>query len=87
MSTRQVVAMHIPHRSERAERARAELAGALPDAEVSVPDETGTFEVAVDASDREAALRRVWDAVAAAGADEHIVFAEHAGVPEHWRPR
>jgi hypothetical protein len=87
MSRRQVVGMHMPHRSARAERARAELGRALPDAEVGEPDSTGTFEIAVDAADREAALERVWNAVATAGADEHIVFAEHSDLPEHWRIR
>jgi hypothetical protein len=33
MSERQVVAMHMPHRSERAEQARSDLADALPLAE------------------------------------------------------
>jgi hypothetical protein len=87
MSARQVVGMHIPHRSERADRAREELARRLPDGEVGEPDATGTFEVTVEAPDHEAALERVWNAVAAAGADEHIVFSEHPGLPEHWRPR
>jgi hypothetical protein len=29
----------------------------------------------------------VWDAVAASGTDDHIVFVEHADLPEHWRHR
>ena len=49
-------------------------------------DETGILEVTVkDAADFEDALRRVWDAVATAGADDAFVFAEHPDVPEHWR--
>lgn len=79
--------MHMPHAGERAEQARAELARSLPDADVGEPDTTGTFEIAVEAADHEAALERVWKAVAAAGADEHIVFAEHPDLPEHWRRR
>ena len=65
--------------------ARAELAAALPDAEVGEPDELGVFEVTLDAEDQEAALTRVWDAVAASGTDDHIVFLEHPELPEHWR--
>jgi len=71
----------------RADRALAELDVALPDGRVEPPDELGVFEVVLEAADQEAALRRVWDAVAAAGADEHVVFMEHPGLPEHWRAR
>ena len=28
---------------------------------------------------------RVWDAVAASGTDDHVVFLEHPELPEHWR--
>ncbi|MDQ6878236.1 MAG: hypothetical protein M3082_11200, partial [Candidatus Dormibacteraeota bacterium] len=55
--------------------------------DVGEPDEVGVFEVAVDADDRETALRRVWDAVAASGTDDHILFLEHPDLPEHWRRR
>jgi hypothetical protein len=49
-------------------------------------DAEGVLEITVrDAKDFDAALQRVWDAVAAAGADDHFVFAEHPDVPEHWR--
>jgi hypothetical protein len=68
----------------RDEEALAELADALPDGEVGEPDDLGVFEVALDADDQEDALTRVWDAVAAAGADDHIVFLEHPELPEHW---
>ena len=64
--------------------ALAALAEALPEAEVGDPDDVGAFEVALEASDQEDALTRVWDAVAAAGADDHIVFLEHPELPEHW---
>jgi hypothetical protein len=77
--------MDIPRESERADAARADLARALPGARVGEPDADGTFEIALDAPDHEAALQAVWNAVAASGADEHIVFAEHPDVPEHWR--
>jgi hypothetical protein len=71
----------------RDQEARAALAAALPGADVGEPDDIGVFEVVVDGDDREDALRRVWDAVAASGTDDHIVFLEHPDLPEHWRPR
>jgi hypothetical protein len=72
----------------RDQEARSELAAALPDgSEVSQPDDVGVFEVTVDAEDREDALLRVWNAVAASGTDDHIVFLEHPDLPEHWRAR
>ena len=49
------------------------------------PDEVGVFEVVLDAEDREDALLRVWNAVAACGTDDHIVFLEHPDLPQHWR--
>jgi hypothetical protein len=68
-------------------QARAQLAAVLPDATVTEPDEVGEFEVVVEADDLEDALTRVWDAVAASGTDDHIVFLEHPELPEHWRHR
>lgn len=87
MSQRQTIAMQMRSRGERAERAREELAGALPSADVGEPDETGAFEVGLDASSFEAALDEVFNAVAASGTDDHLVFMEHPDVPEHWRHR
>jgi hypothetical protein len=72
-------------RGSRDEQAREQLAAVLPDAEVTMPDEVGEFEVVLDAPDREAALTRVFDAVAASGTDDHIVFVEHPDIPGHWR--
>ena len=77
--------MHVG--TPRDQQARAELAAVLPDAEVGEPDELGVFEIALDAEDQEDALTRVWDAVAASGTDDHIVFLEHPELPEHWRER
>ena len=74
-------------RTPRDEEARAQLSAALPDASVSRPDEQGIFEIALEAEDRDAALARVWNAVAASGTDDHIVFLEHPDLPEHWRRR
>jgi hypothetical protein len=84
---RQRVSMLRLTRGERAMAAIAELAAALPDADVAPPDQLGVFEIELDAADREAALLRVWDAVAAAGVDDHVVFLEHPDLPEHWRAR
>jgi hypothetical protein len=88
MPERQTVAMFLMHfGTPRDQEAREELADALPEAEVGEPDDVGVFEVTLEADDREDALRRVWDAVAASGTDDHIVFLEHPDLPEHWRPR
>jgi hypothetical protein len=48
-------------------------------------DDTGIFEAHVEAEDFDAALQRVWDAIAAAGVDDDFAFAEHPSIPEHWR--
>jgi hypothetical protein len=86
MAHRQRVAMLMLHlATPRDQESRAQLAAALPGAEVGQPDEIGVFEVALDAEDREEALQRVWDGVAASGTDDHIVFLEHPELPEHWR--
>jgi hypothetical protein len=88
MADRYHVAMLMLHfGTPRDERAREELQAALPDGEVGPPDELGVFEVTVPADDFEAALRKVWDAVAASATDDHIVFLEHPDLPEHWRHR
>jgi len=83
------VAMLLLHPgTPRDAEALEQLAAALgDDARVGEPDETGVFEVAVDRDDQEAALLRVWDAVAASGTDDHLVFAEHPDLPDHWRHR
>jgi hypothetical protein len=86
MAQREVVAMLMLHYGTPRDReAREQLAAALPEGEVGPPDEIGVFEVTLDAEDREDALQRVWDAVAASGTDDHIVFLEHPDLPEHWR--
>ena len=89
MTDRFVVSMLMLHfGTPRDQRAREELAAALPaDAEVTEPDELGVFDVHLDADDFEQALNVVWDAVAASGTDDHIVFLEHPDLPEHWRLR
>jgi hypothetical protein len=90
MAERHVVTMLMLHfGSPRDQQARRELAAALPEAKVGEPDEFGVFEIEleVEVEDTEDALRRVWDAVAASGTDDHIVFMEHPDLPEHWRPK
>jgi hypothetical protein len=72
----------------RDQQARAQLAAVLPPgSEVTEPDEVGAFEVVVVAAAPEDALAQIWDAVAAWGTDDHIVFLEHPTLPEHWQGR
>lgn len=87
MADRHTVAMLMLHYgTPRDQQAREELADALPDdAVVTEPDDIGVFEITLEAEDREEALQIVWDAVAASGTDDHIVFLEHPDLPEHWR--
>jgi hypothetical protein len=85
LEPRVVSMLLLHHGTPRDRQAREELAAALPGAEVGEPDEVGVFEIALDAEHREDALRRVWDAVAASGTDDHIVFLEHRDHPPHWR--
>jgi hypothetical protein len=67
---------------------RERLAEALADdAVVRQPDELGVFEIELDAENQEDALLKVWNAVAASGTDDHILFLEHPELPEHWRPK
>jgi hypothetical protein len=88
MPQRHKVAMLMIHDgTPRDRQAREDLGAALPDAEITEPDDVGVFEIALNADDDERALLRVWDAVAAAGADDHIVFLEHPDLPDHWRQR
>jgi hypothetical protein len=86
MPERHAVSMLMLHLgTPRDQEAREQLAAALSGADVGPPDEVGVFEVALEAEDLEDALRQVWDGVAASGTDDHIVFLEHPGLPEHWR--
>jgi hypothetical protein len=86
MAERRAIGMLLLHHGTPRDReAREQLAAALADGDVGEPDELGVFEVAVEAGDQESALQLVWDAVAASGTDDHIVFLEHPELPEHWR--
>jgi hypothetical protein len=87
MAGRCAIGMLVLDRGVAAKDARRQLAAALPGAEISEPDEVGVFEVTLDAESQEDALQRVWDGVAAAGADDHVAFLEHPALPEHWRHR
>jgi hypothetical protein len=88
MADRQVVTMLLLHGgTPRDLQAREELAAVLPGAELGEPDDLGIFDITLEAEDREDALLRVWNAVAASGTDDHILFLEHPDLPEHWRPR
>jgi hypothetical protein len=88
MTERRRVEMLLVHYgTPRDVEARRQLAAVLPDAEITEPDDVGVFDIVLDAEDEERALERVWDAVAASGTDDHIVFLEHPHLPEHWRHR
>jgi hypothetical protein len=80
------VALQCLDKGARCRAARERLAQAL-DIPVVEPDAEGILEVRVEAPDFEAALERTWDAMAAAGADDHLAFAEHPDIPYHWRSR
>ena len=68
--------------------AQAELGDELPpDATFTDPDDDGTFEVELEAHDLEDAVHRVWNALAASGADDHLLILEHPDIPGHWRER
>jgi hypothetical protein len=85
MAHTEVVAMRVETRGEAGRRALEELRAQLPEARIGEPDEVRVFEVEVEADSLEDALRRIWNAVAAAGVDDHIAFVEHPHIPEHWR--
>jgi hypothetical protein len=87
MTSRCAIGMVLLDRGIHADKARAALVAALPEATASEPDDLGVFEVTFEDGSRtqEAALEQVWDAVASAGADDHIAFLEHPALPEHWR--
>ena len=89
MPERHRVSMLLLHPgTPRDQEAREQLAAALPpDANVGAADQLGVFEIELEAGSWEDALTRVWDAVAASGTDDHIMFLEHPDLPERWRPR
>jgi hypothetical protein len=88
MARETVALYHLHHGTGRAVQEHLDALGeVLGGARVDGPDEDGFVEVELDASDYEDALDKVWNGVAAAGADDHLVIAEHPDLPEHWRER
>ncbi len=88
MTERHKVSMLMLHYgTPRDLEAREQLAAELREAEITEPDDVGVFEIRLDADEQEDALQRVLDALAASGTDDHIVFLEHAELPDHWRHR
>jgi hypothetical protein len=87
MAERHAIGLVLLDRGERADEALRRFVAALDGATASEPDDAGAFEVSLQADSQEEALQRVWDAVAAAGADDHLAFLEHPSLPEHWRHR
>ena len=85
MAKRRVGMLMLHYGTPRDAEAREQLAAALPEAQIGEPDDAGVFEIAIDADDEDAALERIWDAVAASATDDHILFLEHPELPEHWR--
>lgn len=84
----QVVTLVIDRPGSAARAARERLVEQLADARVDEPDpESGVFDVILDSESRDEALNHVWNALAAAGSDDEILFLEHPDVPEHWRSR
>jgi hypothetical protein len=87
MPQRETVAMQMLDHGALADAGRERLREVLGDATVEDPDDTGLFTISLAAGTHEEALERVWDAAAAAGADDHVAFAEHPELPEHGRHR
>jgi hypothetical protein len=79
MTERHVVSLLMLHSgTPRDQRARAELVAALSDdAEAAEPDAAGAFDVTLEADDFDDALKRVRDAIATSGTDDHILLIEH----------
>ena len=87
MADRFAIGMVLLDRGALSEEARSRFVAALDGGTATEPDDTGAFEVSVECASQEEALNRAWDALATAGADDHIAFLEHPALPEHWRHR
>jgi hypothetical protein len=81
------VGLYAIERGRALEQALEDLARELPGGRVGRPDDAGILEVTIEASSFDHALTRVWDAVAAAGVDDQLAFAEHPDLPDHWRAK
>jgi hypothetical protein len=80
------IALQLLDRSPRGLRARQDLIAALG-GKATDPDEGGCFEVCFDCNGQDDALDCVWNAVAATGADDHLVILEHPHIARHWEHR
>jgi len=87
MADRYTIGLVLLDRGALSDGARRRLEEAVDQGTATEPDETGAFEVSLEADSQDDALQRVWDAVAASGADDHVAFLEHPALPEHWRHR
>ena len=87
MADRCAIGMVLLDRGAKCDEAMSRFVAALDGATATEPDETGAFEVSLACGSQDEALNRVWDAVAASGADDHIAFLEHPSLPDHWRHR
>jgi hypothetical protein len=85
MSERHRVALREEPRGPHPDQVRDGFLRVLSPVRATAPDETGIFEVEVEAPSWDAALLAVIDAVAASGAEDHLLVAEHPEIPEHWR--
>ena len=82
------IALQMQDHSPRGLTARKYFVAALGDGGMATePDELGCFEVVLNCDSQDEALKRVWDAVAAAGADDHLVIMEFPHIERHWEHR
>ena len=81
------IALQLLDRTPRGHKAREELITALGAVECRAPDADGTFDVCIECESQESALKRVWNAMASSGADDHLVILEHPDIPHHWEHR
>ena len=81
------IGLQLVDRTPAARACREHIIECLNGATATQPDGDGTWEVRVDAPSAEDALKLVWNAVAAAGADDHVVILEHPDVFHHWEHR
>ena len=88
MSTHQITLEILDPDQHTGEDTRAELARTL-EADVGAPEQ-GLFDLRVEADSRDAALKRVVDALAALGVEQHFTFPSTTGTgyypPGHRAP-
>jgi hypothetical protein len=81
------IGLQLVDRTPRARACREHIIDCLDGAQATDPDGDGTWEIRLDAPSAEDALKLVWNAVAAAGADDHVVIIEHPQIAHHWEHR